>query len=78
MTDVDCRCTYVNESWTRLTGLAQDAAMGEGWGQRVHPEDAPRSGETFGRALERQEAFQTEHRLRGPDGEEIVLPPPPF
>jgi PAS domain S-box-containing protein len=68
MTDVDGRCMYVNESWTRLTGLAQDAAMGDGWGQRVHPEDAPRSGD-LRQGLERQEAFQTEHRLRGPDGE---------
>ncbi|MFN8790314.1 MAG: CHASE domain-containing protein [Bdellovibrionales bacterium] len=32
-------CTYVNPTWTQLTGLTLPEAMGNGWERAVHPED---------------------------------------
>ncbi len=32
-------CRYVNEQWSRLTGLGFEESLGEGWSQAIHPED---------------------------------------
>jgi len=33
------RCTYVNPTWSQLTGLSLVEAMGNGWERALHPED---------------------------------------
>jgi PAS domain S-box-containing protein len=69
MSDVDQRCTYVNESWTTLLGRSREDALGRGWADGIHPDDIERSVETYANALARREPFQVEHRLRTSDAE---------
>lgn len=41
-TDANGRCSYINPAYSKLTGLAIEEAMGEGWKLGVHPEDRDR------------------------------------
>lgn len=38
-TDLNRRCTFVNERWLELTGLSEAQSLGEGWLGAVHPGD---------------------------------------
>lgn len=38
-TDVDGKTTYVNETWSQISGLSFDKAIGDGWQNGVHPDD---------------------------------------
>ena len=37
--DADMQCTYINDEWTKITGLGVEASRGEGWMRAVAPED---------------------------------------
>ena len=37
--DLNGHCLFVNETWTELTGMTADDAMGPGWLAIVHPDD---------------------------------------
>ena len=39
MSDASKECTYVNQTWLDLTGQSFDAALGNGWTDRIHPGD---------------------------------------
>ena len=39
MTDISGKCIYVNEFWTKMTGLSEEMAMGNGWMACIHPDD---------------------------------------
>ena len=39
-TDADGRCVFVNDKWQELSGLTRDDALGDGWGEAIHPDDA--------------------------------------
>jgi len=69
MTDANRQGTYINETWTAMTGLPRDAALGERWAQAFHPDDLERCAETYARAFDRREPFRMEYRLRCHDGE---------
>ena len=69
MSDADQQGTYINEAWTSLTGLPQEAALGDRWGQAIHPDDLDRCVETYTHGFNRREPFQMEYRLRRNDGE---------
>lgn len=68
ITDRDGSCIYLNRRWYEITGQSEDEALGYGWLEAVHPEDRKRSKEIFLRAVERQEDFLVEYRLRRRDG----------
>jgi PAS domain S-box-containing protein len=61
-------CDYVSRSWTDFTGRDASAELGEGWMDRIHPEDLTRCRECFRLALERREPFELEYRLHRHDG----------
>jgi PAS domain S-box-containing protein len=69
MTNVDKECTYVNQAWLDFTGRPLEAALGKGWTDGRHPDDAERSWDTYAKAFERREPFQMEYRVRRHDGE---------
>jgi PAS domain S-box-containing protein len=69
MSDADQQGTYINEPWTSLTGLPQEAALGDRWTQALHPDDLERCVETYTHGFNRREPFQIEYRLRRHDGE---------
>jgi PAS domain S-box-containing protein len=69
MSDSDKRGTFVNESWTQITGHCRDVALGDGWIQWVHPDDRDLFVETYSKAFDQRVPFHGEYRLRRGDGE---------
>lgn len=55
--------TYVNPAWSKLTGLSPEEAMGEGWGEVLHPDDRDRVFETWGEAVHTSNDFTAIFRL---------------
>lgn len=50
-------CVFVNREWSRITGIANQEALGWGWLQGVHPEDAVRVRLAWKHAVANQERF---------------------
>lgn len=69
MSGTDKLCTYVNKSWLDFTGRSMDSELGNGWAERIHPEDLRSRENTYARAFDRHEEFRMEYRLRRRDGE---------
>jgi len=69
MSDVTKGCSYVNQTWLDLTGQSFDAALGSGWTERIHANDAASCFDIYASAFDRREPFQIEFRLRRHDGE---------
>jgi len=62
------RCDYVNAAWRAFSGQTPEQALGEGWQQALHPDDAGRWRETLGKHLAQREGFEQSYRLRRGDG----------
>jgi PAS domain S-box-containing protein len=62
-------CNYLNTTWLEFTGRPLEAELGDGWLVGVHQEDLKRLQDTFTRAFDRRESFNTQYRLRRYDGE---------
>ena len=69
MSDVRQDCTYLNQTWQKVTGQRFDAALGSGWMDRIHPGDVAQCWDGYTSAFERRESFQMDFRLRRYDGE---------
>ena len=69
MSDAEKQITYLNQTWLDFTGLPLDAALGDGWAEVPHPDEAERCRDVYVKASEQREPFQVEHRLRRHDGE---------
>ena len=63
LTDAEGQCVYVNEPWCALTGLTRDQAMGRGWSDAVHADDAARVRSTWQRFVEREDRLVMELRV---------------
>jgi PAS domain S-box-containing protein len=68
ITRADGYCTYFNEQWYAYTGQQQEQALGSGWLEATHPEDAPMTTALFLEATAEQTPFSLRYRLRGQDG----------
>jgi PAS domain S-box-containing protein len=68
ITRADGFSTYLNKQWHEFTGRSNEAGLGFGWLDAVHPEDRERSGAEFLQANERHEPFRIEYRMRRHDG----------
>ena len=69
MAGPDKLCNYFNQPWLDFTGRRLDAELGNGWVERVHPEDLQRCLGTYIQAFDRREQFKMEYRLRRFDEE---------
>lgn len=69
VTDTQGYCNYLNKRWYEFTEQTEATGLGFGWLDAVHPDDREFSRNIFLRAVEHQEAFQLEYRLRRKDGE---------
>ncbi|MDB5328189.1 MAG: hypothetical protein JWM57_3758 [Phycisphaerales bacterium] len=68
-TRADGHCEFLNKQWYDFTGQAEADALGFGWLNAVHPEDAKRTSAAFFEATERRTPFHVEYRLLRHDGE---------
>jgi len=69
MSDTDNRSQYINRAWLEFTGRPEEAELGHGWMEIVHPDDLNPLIDSYGQAIDRRESYQTEFRLRRHDGE---------
>ncbi len=69
MAGMDKLCTYVNKPWLEFTGRTLEQEIGNGWVERVHPDDAERCREVYAAAFDARLEFQVEYRLQRNDGE---------
>src|SRR5215213_8328630 len=66
--DADRLRTYFNKQWLDFAGRGLDAELGNGWTERLHPDDFDRYLETYASSFDRREPFKMEYRLRRGDG----------
>lgn len=59
---------YFNQRWYNLTGMTSDQCRGEGWKTAVHPDDLGLVRSRWRQALEAEELYEAEYRLRRADG----------
>lgn len=69
-TDILGQCIFVNERWSRITGISTQQAMGDGWTKALHPLDRDRVLAEWGYAAHQNVMFQSEYRFIAPDGRE--------
>jgi PAS domain S-box-containing protein len=69
MSGTETQLTYLNQTWLDYTGRPLDAMLGQDQADVLHPDEAERCREIYGKAFEQREPFQMEHRLRRHDGE---------
>ncbi len=68
LTDPAGACTYVNDRWCGITGLAAPEALGAGWMRVLHPEDAPNVAAWWREFTEAGGVFARDYRFLRPDG----------
>ncbi len=69
MSEVGKGCTYVNQTWLNLTGQSFEAALGNGWTDRIHPEDVGQCRDIYASAVDQRTLIHRDFRLRHHDGE---------
>ncbi len=67
-TDIDGHTTYVNPTWSKISGLPAAEAMGEGWLDAVHPEDKLQLSNTWSSVAKQKLANTADYRFIHPDG----------
>lgn len=61
-------CTYVNESWLRLTGQSDGEWQGSGWTRALHPDDAERVAKSWAENVAAEQPGDDEFRWLRKDG----------
>jgi PAS domain S-box-containing protein len=68
ITEANAQCTYLNQQWYEFTGQTPETALGFGWLNALHADDAPLVEQTFLQANQQRAPFRMEYRLRRHDG----------
>jgi PAS domain S-box-containing protein len=68
VTDQAGQCTFVNKTWSDLTGLSFDSALGSGWIKAIHPEDLEKVGRSWNEFVKGQAEFDLIYRFLLPNG----------
>jgi PAS domain S-box-containing protein len=69
MSGPDKQFTYLSQPWFDFTGRSPTQALGAGWRERVHPDDAEQCQAVYERAFAQRVDFEMEYRLRHRDGD---------
>ena len=65
----DGLCNYFNRHWLDFVGREIQQEVGNGWAENVHPDDLENCLTIYRHAVENQEIFTLEYRLKRHDGE---------
>ncbi|MDF7814755.1 PAS domain-containing sensor histidine kinase [Hymenobacter sp. YC55] len=68
VTNPQGHCTYLNQQWYAYTGQTEAQALGIGWLEAVHPDDAPAARAAFSEANTQRISFRVLYRLRRSNG----------
>jgi PAS domain S-box-containing protein len=60
---------YISSRFYEYTGAAPGSAVGFGWLEYLHPDDKERSWAHWVRCVQSGEAYESEYRIRGVDGQ---------
>lgn len=60
---------YYNSRWSEFLDIPQEAALGGGWIDALHPDDRERVAARWRQSLESGEPYETEYRLRHRSGD---------
>lgn len=66
---VDAECDWFNTPWLAFTGRTMEEETGNGWVERVHPDDYARCMEVYLTHFAARQPFGMEYRLLRHDGE---------
>ena len=69
ITEPDGRCSFISRGWHEFTGQTDEDALGFGWTNALHADDADVVRDTFLEMNARHEPFSMDHRIRRADGE---------
>lgn len=69
--DTAGKCLYVSPRWSEMTGYDEADALGDGWGNVIHPDDAALVHQALAGALAESRALAVEYRIRRACGEEM-------
>jgi PAS domain S-box-containing protein len=64
----DGECDYLSSQWVRYTGIPESEQFGLGWLDQLYPNDREMTITTWNQAVKEKKIFDTEHRIRGADG----------
>ena len=70
-TNRDGAWTYVNKTWSELSGVTQERARNDGWLDAVHPLDRDLVEEHWAATVNHGDPFLLEFRFQRPEGESV-------
>ena len=69
VSDATKKCTWFNQPWLDFTGRSMAEEVGDGWTDRIHPDDLQRCLHIYNTSFDKRLQFSVEYRMRRFDGE---------